>query len=307
MGGDEYGRPEQETARVSAMRSALERYRAYWPLTARQLYYAVVAEGGAGLWLDELLGFSGALRAALLSGQLPAASVAAQGGERREGGAWEDAREFVHSEIESFLWGYRRDLMQGQEQYVEVWVEKPEVLDGIAEVATEYCVTTVCCRGVPSVAFMASLRTRLAEARERAQSPVILFFGDYVPAGGAYLTKVQETLRSEGNLWEAKVVQLAVTAEDVVKYDLPESVVTRSQKSHGGAEPASVPVELEALPPDVLADRVRRSIEAQLDMALVNNQRAIQSREALRLGKLRASIMRRVRAVLREQMPAEER
>ena len=52
--------------------------------------------------------------------------------------------------------------------------------------------------------------------------------------------------------------------------------------------------------------RQHKAIEAQLDMELVNNQRAIQSREALRLGKLRTNIMRRLRSVLKELMPRRE-
>ena len=120
------------------------------------------------------------------------------------------------------------------------------------------------------------------------------------------MKRVEDTLRSDGNLWEISFRHEAVTAEDIVKYDLPESVETRSKKSHGGAEPGSVPVELEALPPDILAERVRSGIESTLDMELVHNQRAVQAREALRLGKVRASIMRRVRSVLKEQMPRAE-
>ena len=41
-------------------------------------------------------------------------------------------------------------------------------------------------------------------------------------------------------------------------------------------------------------------------MGLINNQRAIQSRETLRLGKLRANIMRQIRSVLRQFMPHDE-
>ena len=299
-------RPEMDREQLELIGNVVERYRMHWPLSPRQVYYAVVEQGGAGLWTDERMSFLGTLRAGLIEGRLPLAAVAEGGEELREGGAWEDAEEFVHSEIESFLWGYRRDLLQGQEHHVEVWVEKAGVMDMVGEVAVAYCVTTVCCAGFPSVGFMQSVRTRLAEARERSQSPVILFFGDYVPGEGGTLSRLQETLRTDGNLWEIAFRAEAVTAEDVVKYNLPESVETRSRKRHGGAEPGSVPVELEALPPDVLAERVRASIESSLDMALVNNQRAVQAREALRLGKLRAGIMRRVRSILREQMPRAE-
>lgn len=306
MSGSEWKAGEIDEHQLAIIRPVIERYQQYWPLSMRQVYYQVVKEGGAGLWLDELATFSMTIRAALIEGLLPLVALAEDARELREGGAWEDAADFVHSEIESFLWGYRRDLLQGQEHFVEVWVQKPDVLGMIADIALEYCVTTVCCRHLPTVKFMQELRTRLGEARERSQSAVILFFGDYSPQKPGFLARVRETLRADGNLWEMEFRHESLTVDDVVKYDLPESVVTRSGKLHGGAEPGMVPVELEALPPDVLDKRVRLAIEAQLDVELLNNQRAIQSRESLRLGKLRTDIMRRVRSILRQQMPRGE-
>jgi hypothetical protein len=189
---------------------------------------------------------------------------------------------------------------------VEVWVQKPALVDQVSEVAVEYCVTTVTCRRTPTATFMDELRQRLTAARERRQSPVVLFFGDYVPGPGAFLDRVRETLRAEGNLWETEFRHEAVTGDDVARYVLPESVATRSRRAHGADNPSAVPVELEALAPDVLAERVRAAVEAQLDMSLVNNQRAIQSREALRLGKIRATILRQIRSTLREFLPREE-
>jgi len=306
MNSSEWERPEVSEKQVKAIRRVLERYRAYWPLSRRQVYYEVVKDGGGGLWADELVGFTNTLRAALIEGLIPLVAVAQGSEDLREGGAWEDASEFVHSEIESFLWGYRRDLMQGQERYVEVWVQKPDLLDLVSEAAVTYCVTTACCQHLPTVRFIHDLRTRLGEQGGHSRPAVILYFGDYVPQDTAFLSRVQEILRADGNLWEMAFRHEALTADDVVKYELPESVVTRSRKSHGTIDRAAVPVELEALPPDVLADKVRSAIEAQLDMELVNNQRAIQSREALRLGKLRTNIMRRLRSVLKELMPRRE-
>ena len=303
MNVGEWERPEIDEEQLAVMRPVLERHRQYWPLSPRQLFYQVVKEGGAGLWLDEFVSFSRVIRAGLIEGLLPLGALADDHEEIRQGGAWEDVVDFVHSEIESFLWGYRRDLMQGQERYLEIWVQKPEVMGLVADVAVEYCVTTVCLPGLPGVEFMEELRARTEEARRHSQSAVILFFGDYSPEGVGFLTRAQEVLRSDGNLWEMEFRHEAVTSDDVLKYELPESVVTRSRKSHGSAEPGVVPVELEALAPDVLAERVRSAVEAQLDMELVNNQRAIQERESIRLLKLRTGILRRVRSVLKDFMP----
>ena len=306
MSAGEWSTGETDERQMEILRGVLERYRAFWPLPVRQAYYQVVKEGGAGLWLDEYGNFLSAARAGLVEGRLPLGALAEDRHEVREGGAWEDTEEFIHSEIESFLWGYRRDLMRGQERHVEVWVQIPALADQVSEVAVEYCVTTVTCRRTPTAKFMDEMRQRLTAARERQQSPVVLFFGDYVPGPDAFIERVRETLRADGNLWETEFRQEAVTGDDVARYALPESIATRSRRSHGDERPGAVPVELEALAPDILSERVRAAIEAQLDMSLVNNQRAIQSREALRLGKLRATILRQIRSTLRDFMPREE-
>jgi len=306
MEGAEWEDSAIDQRQLEMVRAVLERFRAYWPLSGRQVYYEVVKQGGAGLWLDEFGSFARMLRTALIDELLAPASLAEDHEQVREGGAWDDVEEFVHSEVEGFLWGYRRDLLQGQERHVEAWVQKPGLMDLVGDAAMEYCVTTLSCGRVPTVKFMDELRTRLTEAKEHSQSAVILFFGDYSPGEVSFLSRLEDTLRSDGNLWEMEFRQEAVTAEDVKKYNLPESVVTRSGKSHGGASPGAAPVELEALAPDVLAERVRSAIEAQLDMKLIHNQRAVQERESLRLAKLRTRIMQAVRTMLKEIMPGGE-
>jgi hypothetical protein len=307
MEGGEWEDSPVDKRQVEIVQPVLERYREYWPLSPRSVYYEVVKQGGAGLWLDEFGSFARTLRRALIEGLLPMAALAEDHEQVREGGAWDDVEEFVHSEVESFLWGYRRDLLQGQERHVEAWVQKPGLMDLIGDAAMEYCVTTVSCPRLATVKFMDQVRARLGEAKEHSQSAVILFFGDYAPGEASVLGRLEDTLRSDGNLWEMEFRQEAVTAEDVLKYNLPESVVTRSGKSHGMSSPGAVPVELEALAPDVLAGRVRSAIEAQLDMELLHNQRAVQERESLRLAKLRTRIMQSVRTMLKEIMPREER
>jgi hypothetical protein len=304
--GQQGDRDRVNQRHLSVIQPVLERYRPYWPLTPRQIYYQTVREGGAGPGVDEFASFSETLRAALIEGLLPLAAVSEQHEDIRGGGAWEDTEEFVHSEIESFLWGYRRDLLQGQERRLEVWVQKPGLMDLIAEAAVGYCVTAAVCQSLPTVRFMQELRTRLEESRGRSHSTVILFFGDYVPGKDGFLSRVQETLRTDGNLWEMEFVHEALTVQDVVRHGLPESLAARAHEPHGAAEPGRAVVELEALAPDILAERVRSAIESRLDMELLHNQRAVQERESLRLTRLRSGAMRQMRSVLKQLMPGEE-
>jgi hypothetical protein len=288
-------------SQVETIGKLLEKHRRLWPLSFKQVYYLAVEAGAAGTSLDEGAACVWAVRQGMKEDLLPVDafswSIAS-----REGGAWDDADEFLLSELDSFLWGYRRNLMQGQERYVEVWVQKPDVLDFIANVSVEYCVSAYGCEHLPTVKFMRDFGERLEEARRRSQSAVVLFFGDYVP-GTSFLGQVQDTLRTDANLWEMELRHQALTCEQVIEHDLPESIEVRARKPQGKAEPGEATVELEALPPDLLERAVREAIEAQLDMALLHNQRAIQDREAMRLGKIRVQIMRSIRTLLRDLRP----
>ena len=59
----------------------------------------------------------------------------------------EDAESFIKKELGWFLQGYSRCLVQGQDNYVEVWVEKDALSRIFEEVAYPYCVRCVTCGG----------------------------------------------------------------------------------------------------------------------------------------------------------------
>ena len=63
----------------------------------------------------------------------------------------EDADTFIKKEMGLFLNGYSRCLVQGQENYVEVWVEKDALSRILEDVAYPYCIRTVTCRGYQSM------------------------------------------------------------------------------------------------------------------------------------------------------------
>ena len=286
---------------VEAIRKLVESHRRLWPLAMKQVYYVSVESGVAGLSLEESASFAYTVREGLKAGLLPMGAFATTGASR-EGGAWDDADDFLLAELDSFLWGYRSNLLQGQDKCVEIWVQKPDLLDFVANISVGYCVSAYGCEHLPTVRSMQDFASRLEEARRRSQAMSVLFFGDFVP-GGTFLTDVQDSLRTDANLWEMSLKPCALTRDQVVEHVLPESIEVRARKATGNPEPGSTVVELEAMPPDLLERAVAEGIESELDMALLNNQRAIQDREAMRLGKIRVQIMRSIRSIVRGLRP----
>jgi hypothetical protein len=290
--------------RVEALTAVLNASRKYWPLTSRQIYYLMVEHGQAGRALTDYAEFTALLWSALREGRLPARSVWEPPQEIRQGGAWDNQDDFIRAEVEDLLWGYRRDLLQGQPRFVEVWLEKPELLDFFSAVTLDYCVSTVLCPRSPGLGFLNDLRRRLADLPPGrvgvpGQKPevVALYFGDFDPDPHDHLVSLQESLRAEGGIWDVSLQRVALTRKLVLDRSLPARVRVSGvdEVIHPGTPPIGDDhVELEALEPKLLVSLLRRSVEAELDMALFQNQKEIQARELAALARLRADILRRV-------------
>lgn len=289
---------------LGKVRRLLDRERKYHPLTIPQTYYLMVKAGLASRSMNGLADVSALLTAGLLKGQLPVTALESAAPAVVAGGAWENVDEFIRAELADFLWGYRRYLMQGQARYVEVWLEEPSLAPSISSVALDYCISTVVCPKTPSVSFFSALRRRLEDLWQPKPEVVVLYLGDYDPVHGDALTDLQETLRSEGGFWDVTLKRVALTRDIVIDKELPcrpEQAPRRGELEVQVPEPGTVLVELEALPPRNLHAILRKSIEAELDMELVKNQKAIQTREQAVLTRLRADILREIDYLLKRR------
>ena len=291
-------------SRAEALKAALKTAEKFWPLTPKQVYYLMVERGQAGRGFIDYAEFAALLDTMRHQGLLPVRSVWEAPPDVRLGGAWDNTEDFVRAEIQDLLWGYRRNLMQGQPRYVEVWLEKHELADFFANVTLDYCVSTVVCPPVPGFGFFEDLRRRLADlppgrAGVPGQRPevVALYFGDYNPARPDDRIHVQDVLRAQGGIWDVSLKRVALTRNLVLEKALPSCVRLSASDEilHPGApELGAHEVELEALPPKNLVAMLCRSIENELDMALFENQQQLQKRELTALTRLRADVLRRL-------------
>lgn len=292
------------TERVEKVKAVLNRSRQYWPLTPKQAYYQMVQRGQVGRGLNDYAEFTAFLWTSLREGRLPVKSVWYPAQEIHDGGAWENRDEFVRAELEDLLWGYRRDLLQGQPRYVEVWLEKPELADFFGDITVDYCISTAVCSAAPSLRFLGELRRRLENLNPGrtgvpGQRPevVVLYFGDYNPLNPDDLNELQESLRSEGGFWEITLKRVELTRKTVARKTLPARVHfgERDEALHPGAPTVDTEVvELEALSPRSLAAALKKAIESELDMELLENQKEIQSKELAVLKRLRVNILRHI-------------
>jgi hypothetical protein len=216
-------------------------------------------------------------------------------------GGWADQEHFVEDEMEHFLTGYRRDLLQSQAVALEIWVEKDALSRVCHKVALPYCVPVIVARGFSSISYVHECRKRVEANDDASKRTVILYFGDLDPSGWEMLPAMLETLQGEmdlGDLVEGK--RCALTVDQVETYSLPRSLdalkPTDSRAKKYMARFGNLAVELDALPPATLESLVRRAIEENLDLSNFEVER---EREELERASL-AAIRRKVEGLIED-------
>ncbi len=276
-------------AYVERVKATIDGLSAFWPLTLRQIYYALVAAVVIPNRIQEYTKLSRLLTKARLDGVVPWEAIEDRARSMLASGGWQDQQAFVAHETAGYLSGYRRDLLQSQEHAIECWVEKDALSRIFHDVAFQYCVPVIVARGFSSISYVHECRQRIIANTDAGYSgTVVLYFGDLDPSGWEMLPAMMETLQGEMGLGDQVIPRrCALTPEQVDEYDLPHNpealkwTDSRAKKYH--ARFGDLAVELDALPPATLQDIVRQSIEAELDLANfeIEREREINERDDL--------------------------
>jgi hypothetical protein len=120
---------------------------------------------------------------------------------------------------------------------------------------------------------------------------VLLLLTDFDPDGEGIAQSFTRSLRDDFGIAEDRIhaVKVALTAEQVARFKLPPSMKAKEtssrfaafRKLHGRNA-----WELEALPPDTLADELRRAIDGVIDREAFEHER---EQEAVDAGQLEAT------------------
>lgn len=163
---------------------------------------------------------------------------------------------------------YRLNRWEGQDKYVETWVEKDALSGVLQPITSEYHVRLLVNRGYSSISAMhdAALRFRREEAM--GKDCVVLYFGDHDPSGEDMVRDIDSRLDEFG--CSVEVQKIALTMEQIQQYNPPPNPAKMSDPRANDyvAKHGDESWELDALPPKVLNDLVTKAIEGQLDRAL---------------------------------------
>ena len=173
---------------------------------------------------------------------------------------------------------YRGDLWSNANVYVEVWCESRSISGVIEGTCEELAVSLYPAGGFTSL----TLAYQSAEyinhmTRNGAIPAVVLYIGDYDPAGVLIDQKVQEEL--ERHLHPDVTLdfrRIAVTLEQIAEMDLPTKPRNKNDRR---VRELTETVEAEAMPAGVLRRMLRNHVEAFLPAGALEAARAAEESE----------------------------
>ncbi|HEY1687186.1 MAG TPA: hypothetical protein VGG19_20670 [Tepidisphaeraceae bacterium] len=242
------------------------------PMTVRQVYYQLVSRQVIENSRGQYQAVSKSLVAARQEGAISWDWIEDRLRRPRHVAMWDDVADFARVARQ-----YRRNVWDNQPAYLECWLEK-DALSGIVEDALEpYGVTLNVGRGYDGWDSIHNAAQRLSDG------DTILYFGDFDPSG-------EDMVRSLGARLEffnvkPRIIKCALTAGDIERYHLPPAFAksTDSRRDAFVAKHGDISVELDALPSDVLRDRLIAEVESHMDLAALAHVREIEKAERQRL------------------------
>lgn len=259
-------RPQQKTrALLADVEAVLAEYRDHWPLTVRQIYYRLV--GSRGYPKTET--FYGKLChhvANARRGRLIAFSAIRDDGVSTMFFEHFDDEEHFRRHVRELGESYIRNKLAQQDRHIEVWCEAAGMLPQLAWIAEGYSVQVYSSSGFDSLTAKKHLADRICAIGKPA---TILHLGDFDPSGASIFDCVAEDVGAfvqADRPWatvEVRFRRVALTADQVRNYSLPtappKATDSRSKSWQGET------CQLEALPPDTIANLLRKAVESEID------------------------------------------
>lgn len=312
-------------------------------LTLRQLYYQLVSKNTIRNEEKSYKNLGSVVSDARLAGLLDWDAIEDRVRVPRPPPEWESIADLTASALRQ----YRLPRWKGQQNYVELWVEKDALAGVLRPIALEYHVTLMVNRGYSSQSAMYEAAKRFLEAcgspndechtcygdkdcstcagtgkdgkkkcfdcegrkvcqncdgrgfdeyarKQYDRQPILLYLGDHDPSGEDMVRDVRDRLEMFG-VRGIEVRKLALNMAQVKHYNPPPNPakVTDSRaaeyiKKHGASS-----WEVDALPPNVLAQIIRNALDALVDATEMDKVKAQEALDKEQLTKAVASIMKK--------------
>jgi hypothetical protein len=287
---------------LKAAKAAIQKEKKYWPLSVRRIHYLLLNnpplchdrkpkkyENNLNCYKK----LTNLLSRARLTGEVPIQAIEDSTRPVLEGSGFDTVGEYIGQEIQNFLTGYSRNLQQGQPHHIEIILEKNALHTVLESVAREYCIPITTTRGYISIPPRHDVYRRYKQSGK--SKLILLCLTDFDPDGDEIAESFCKSMRDDFGISNIQSFKVALTREDVEKYDLPSDMKAKKSsvnyKKFFERYGSNRAVELDAAPVELLQEKLRGAIELVLDMDEFNAQMKIEEQDAIELKARRTVVL----------------
>ena len=267
---------------LNAVKKVIQDNKPYWPLTDRRVHYLLLNnpprrhDRKPGRYKNDKSSYKALcnlLTRARLEGSIPMRALEDPTRPVEIGNHFDSAEAFVECQLDWFLDGYSRNLMQSQLNHVEIVLEKSALRSIVSTVAGEYCISLVVSRGYCSLAPRMSIASRFKKTQK--DTLILLFLTDFDPDGEEIAASFCRSLQSDFGISNLIAHKVLLSSEDVRTYNLPSDLDAKPsspQYQKFVRKYGTKAVELDAAPVELIQNSLRKAIEGCIDLELFNQE-----------------------------------
>ncbi|MBN1443002.1 MAG: ParB N-terminal domain-containing protein [Planctomycetes bacterium] len=294
---------ESKVPMLEAAQDAIDAYAEFWPLSVRQIFYLLLrnpplrhAKKPGSVFRNDRASYQDLSNLLVRARLCEYIAEGAIHDETRPVSAWrcfDGTGSFLQAEMEDFLKGYWRDLLQSQENHFEILAEKLTVKTIVGQVAMQYCIPLTIGRGYSSLPARAGLVERYKRSGKGLL--ILVMVSDFDPDGEEIAHSFARSLRDDFGVVERHIVPVkaALTGAQVEGFHLPRNMDAKASSAnyrkfverHGTAA-----YELEALAPEDLQAALRETIDGLLDVHAFNAELDAERKDAVFLQGVRTAV-----------------
>jgi len=252
-------------------------------LTLRQLYYQFVARGYIENSEKSYDKIGTKISDGRLLGKLDWSMIEDRGRIPNLIHHWDNVQRIFDSASSA----YTRDKWEGQEYYIEVWIEKEALINVIEGVCQEYNVASFACKGYVSQSAMYNASRRFELKKNSGFTPILIYLGDHDPSGMQMTEDIFN--RIELFMGGVKVERLALNMNQVEEFNPPPNPAKMEDTRAKGyiKKYGTKSWELDALPPMEFYNLISNTLDQYTDKAIMNK---IIAEEAQMKEKIKAMV-----------------
>lgn len=264
----------QSLTLIGKVNKIIDEYREKgYDLTLRQVYYQLVARDIIPNNERSYKNLGNLISDGRMAGLIDWSAIIDRTRNLEHNSHWGSPAEIVSACASQF----ELDKWEGQNYYVEVWVEKDALKGIVGQICEKLDVPYFSCRGYVSQSEMWEAAQRLKRmSGESLRAPVILHMGDHDPSGQDMSRDIKDRL----SIFDITPIfrRLALNIDQIEQYNPPPNPTKLTDSRCQGyiRKYGFECWELDALQPEVIENLIRNSVTEFCDMELFNR---IKSRE----------------------------